>query len=127
VGLRLLLVDDNEDGLFMLGAVLTRFGAFVTLASSAAMALELGSQTGADLLVLDISMPEMDGLTLLPLLRAQLGPVPALAFTALTGPEVRRDTDAAGFDALAHKPLDIEPMVLTLAELGRLRPLPGSP
>lgn len=60
-GLRILLVDDVEDAVLVMKSLLETYGAQVLTATSARQALDILGREEVDLLVSDISMPEMDG------------------------------------------------------------------
>jgi CheY-like chemotaxis protein len=83
-----------------------------------------------DLLICDLSMPDVDGYALLRRLRSlpshQSPQVPAIALTALTGHEHRRRVLAAGFQACLGKPVAFATMVSTIAELRRGPLVPDS-
>jgi PAS domain S-box-containing protein len=123
-GVRVLVVDDQEEARAMLADFLGQCGAVVTTASSGAQALTVLSNPwgGArpDVLLCDIVMPEEDGYAALRRVRAleeALGVaaserIPAVALTSLTGNEVRLRTLSAGFRFHVAKPVD--PMELTL-------------
>jgi len=64
-GIHVLLVDDNEDALDIFGAYLRHLGALVTVARNGAAALAHLTQLRADVIVTDLSIPEMDGIEFL--------------------------------------------------------------
>lgn len=113
-GLKILVVDDETDGLELVQFILEQSGAAVVSATSAAAALEKLSQMKLDVLVADIGMPVMDGYALLQHLRTlqadQGGKIPAIALTAYTRGSDREKALAAGFQAHLAKP--VEPNVL---------------
>ncbi len=92
------------------GLMLGQFGAKVTMVNDGPQALAHFDMRRYDLLVLDISMPEMDGITLLSKIRARetaaaLPRTPAIAFTANAMSHQIEAYKAAGFDACLTKPL----------------------
>jgi signal transduction histidine kinase/ActR/RegA family two-component response regulator len=105
---RVLVVDDNADALTTLALMLRLCGCEVMSVLSGEEALEQAPAFAPDVAVLDIGMPEMDGLTLARRLRESLGPrTPRLA--ALTGfgqQSDRERAEAAGFDAFLVKPVN---------------------
>ncbi|EYF07132.1 GAF domain-containing protein [Chondromyces apiculatus] len=117
-GVRVLIVDDDEDTQEMLSAVLRRCGADVRTASSARAALDI-LQGGWEpsLLVSDIAMPGEDGYTLIRRVREMLprkvGRTPALALTAYGRVEDRVKALSHGYQMHVQKP--IEPMELAAA------------
>ncbi|MFN8543487.1 MAG: ATP-binding protein [Candidatus Binatia bacterium] len=120
-GVRILLVEDSTDGREVLGLLLGRYGAEVTLAGSAADALAALEGARPDVVVSDIRMPDVDGLTLVRRIRARPGDrVPTVALTACASAREKRACLAAGFDAHLAKPADPAELV---ALLHRLAPL----
>ena len=109
-GLRVLAVDDNKTNQMILGIILGQVGARVTMADDGPSALAAFSPGKFDLLVLDISMPGMDGVTLLHRIRAaelEAGSpaTPALAFTANAMLHQVEGYRLAGFNDCVTKPL----------------------
>ncbi|TVP70027.1 MAG: response regulator [Rhodobacteraceae bacterium] len=108
--LRVLIVDDNRTNQIILERMLARLGTEVVTADDGFAALDLYRGSGFDVMILDISMPGMDGTQLLDRLReiervAGRPRVPALAFTAnAMTHQLDRYLDA-GFDACLTKPL----------------------
>lgn len=126
--LRVLAADDNRTNQMILGMMLGQLGAQVTMADDGLAALDLYRQGQFDLLLLDISMPRLDGVTLLRTLReieiSEGRPhVPALAFTANAMTHQIEGYLAAGFDGCLTKPLTLAKLreaLLALAEAGRM-------
>ncbi|WP_157069274.1 response regulator [Sandaracinus amylolyticus] len=120
-GLHLLVVDDDPDGLELLRVALERAGASVQTASSAAAALALLETSVPDLMVSDVSMPNLDGYGLMRAVRARLGAkwVPAIALTAHARDEDRWEALAAGFQVHVPKPLDIDELLSVIRRLVR--------
>jgi len=121
-GIRVLVVDDEEDTLDMLEEALTSFGARVVTARSAQEALSTVQTGGADALVSDIGMPDVDGYSLIRLVRAlpgEAGRLPAIALTAYARPEDRQRAIDAGYQVHLAKPVNLDAL---LDALGRLKP-----
>lgn len=111
--MRVLYVDDDRVN-SLLFAEVCRIAQGVTLeaAGSAAEALEALERTGADLLVLDLHLPDDDGIQLLARLWQQAGRrVPAYLCSADDPALIEGRALAAGFEACWNKPLDV-PLVL---------------
>jgi two-component system CheB/CheR fusion protein len=109
-GLRILVVDDVEDMVQVFKSLLEMSGAVVFAATSALEGLAILEREQVDLLISDISMPEIDGYEFLRRVRAMpnCAALPAIAITGM-----RRDSDiaqasAAGFSAHLGKPLSVE-------------------
>jgi PAS domain S-box-containing protein len=117
-GVKIMVVEDDEDTRMLLERLLEAHGAQVVAASSAREALSLLSQSRPDLLVSDIGMPEMDGYQLMERIRAENagGPtLPAIAVTAFARPEDRRRAILAGYQAHVTKPVQPGELLLTVA------------
>lgn len=123
-GVRLLVVEDDPDALEAISTVLRRSGAVVTSVRSVPEALIALGREGVDVMVSDIAMSGMDGITLIRAIRERSkergGGVPALALTAYTGGDVQRRALEAGFQAYLTKPIDTEDLVRAIASLARV-------
>jgi len=85
---RILLVDDQRDIRSIVGLALGKIGGFkVKVCASGAEALAGAAEFAPDLLLLDLNMPEMDGVATLRALRATGLAAPAVFFTARIKPE----------------------------------------
>jgi PAS domain S-box-containing protein len=115
----ILVVDDSSETTEMLGKLLQLEGAFVESARSGAEALEIAQRKNFDLVVSDISMPEMDGYQLLKKLRElpSMANVPAVALTGYgRGADVDRALEE-GFAEHLTKPLDLDQLLLIVRRL----------
>jgi PAS domain S-box-containing protein len=108
-GVRVLFVDDEDDARDVGEAALRELGADVTAAGHAREALDLLQAQRFDVLVSDIGMPEMDGLSLVRQVRSQpaTAQLPAVALTAFAMLPDRQAGLAAGFQRYVAKPIDI--------------------
>ena len=122
-GLKVLLVDDEEDSREAMRRILQQNGMLVTTASSAREAFELIERLEPDILLSDIAMPGEDGLSLirrvrlLPLDRG--GRIPAAAISAYAGIEDRRKALLAGFHYHIPKPVDAAHLLAVIAAMAR--------
>jgi len=113
---RVLLVDDNADGLAMLAESLRVAGLDVVAAPDGPTALKAIERFVPDVAILDVGLPGMDGFEL----AQKLGSRPAegrIFLVALTGYSQDRDLAAArsaGFDAHLVKPVSLEVLLDTL-------------
>lgn len=115
----ILVVDDSAETTDMLGRLLQLEGAFVESARSGAEALEIARRKNFDLVVSDISMPEMDGYQLLQELRKlpSMANVPAVALTGYgRGADVERALEE-GFAEHLTKPLDLDQLLQIVRRL----------
>ena len=120
-GLRVLVVDDEEDSLDLIHTVLTKYGAEVKAAASASAALAELEQWNPDLLISDIGMPFEDGYSLIRKVRAEESSrnknIPAIALTAYASVEDRLRALSAGFQMHVTKPLEPGELVSVVANL----------
>jgi two-component system CheB/CheR fusion protein len=118
-GVRILVVDDMEDAVTIMKSLLELEGAEVLATTSAHAALDMLGSERVDLLVSDISMPEMDGYTLLRELRRMPGKakLPAIAVTGLAREQDIATAREAGFSAHLGKPVSIERLMTIIPEL----------
>lgn len=128
-GVRVLLVDDDQDTLNMLAVMLSAYGATVRVASSAAEALETLEWYKPDVLVSDLAMPGEDGYSLIAKLRAQEAKsgrqTQAVALTAYVRVEDRVRALSAGFNMFVPKPVEPNELVTAIASLAETN-TPGS-
>ncbi|MFN3235569.1 MAG: response regulator [Pseudomonadales bacterium] len=101
-----LLVDDNQANLFVGSLMLERMGLNVRTASDGAEAVSLVSTSDFDLILMDITMPVMDGETASREIRASGYDVPIIALTAHVGDHLLAQYQAAGMQELVHKPIN---------------------
>ncbi len=119
-GRRVLVVDDHADSRALAATVLTRAGAEVDIAASAAEAMDFLGRHRYALFVADLAMPDEDGITLLSRIRAvgdTGASMPALAISAHVREEDRRRALAGGFEAYMAKPIDQDVLLETAAHL----------
>jgi DNA-binding response OmpR family regulator len=118
-GRLVLVADDDEDILVLVRTVLERAGYEVVAARTGVEALVLAQERRPDLAVLDISMPELDGLEVLRRLRADASTsdVPVLLLSA----RVQEDDVARGFatgaNAYVQKPFSPRELADRVSEL----------
>ncbi|MFG6468010.1 ATP-binding protein [Roseateles sp. BYS87W] len=116
----LLYAEDDPVNALLMQAFLARFpGLHLRVASDGRTACALARELRPDLLLLDMSLPDMDGHALLAALRAQpaLADVPAVAVTADAMPTERARALAGGFQAYWTKPLDLHQLPADLTAL----------
>ncbi|HEU4873878.1 MAG TPA: ATP-binding protein [Pyrinomonadaceae bacterium] len=120
-GMEVLVVDDSEDTTEMVRHLLEIGGASVWAATSGAEALRFARERDFDVVLSDISMPEMDGFEFLSRLRDLPGKqdLPAVALTGFGRPEdVQRASDQ-GFYAHLTKPFDLQTLARLLQKIPR--------
>jgi CheY-like chemotaxis protein len=106
----ILVVDDNTDNLDLVSKILRLDGYEVITAGSGQDALlQVGSLT-PDLVILDMMMPNMDGMELCRQLRQlpDCARIPIIMLSAFSDPKDTRDAKIAGANTLIGKPFDLE-------------------
>jgi len=104
----ILVVEDNAVNLTVLRHALDRRNVEVCCAASGSEAIQAASRRRFDLVLMDLQMPEMDGLEATAVLRKIEGyaEVPILALTATTSDELRERCLEAGMQAFLVKPIE---------------------
>ncbi|MFL6254421.1 MAG: response regulator [Pyrinomonadaceae bacterium] len=105
-----LVVDDYDEIRFLTRQALESFGYRVLEASSGAEAVRVAQADSPDLILMDLSMPAMDGFATIHQLRRLIGlrDVPVIAVSAHAAREVHEDALAAGCREFITKPVNIE-------------------
>jgi CheY-like chemotaxis protein len=116
---RILIVDDNPINLKLASNVLEFDGYQVLSATDAVQALDVIRQTPPDLILMDIALPGMDGLTLTSQLKADQSTA-HIVIVALTASAMKGDDQkarAAGCDGYITKPIDTRKLSNQVAEI----------
>jgi PAS domain S-box-containing protein len=120
-GVTVLAVDDKQDSLDLVSAVLERRGAHVFTALSSAQGLDMLIRERPDVVLADIEMPGQDGLTFIRKVRVlppgDGGRVPAAALTAYASSNDRTQALLAGFDMHVPKPVQPDELAAVVARL----------
>jgi CheY-like chemotaxis protein len=113
-----LIVDDERDYSKAMQDALTGYGFEVHLAQSASEALHTMQKLTPDVILLDIMMPEVDGLTFLRLLRTDPGRshIPVVVISARVAEEDKEEAMAAGANLFLEKPFTTQQLEQALSE-----------
>jgi len=105
----ILLVEDNERNRKLVRTILEFRGYEVIECDDGAPSLELARAHKPSLVLMDIQLPTMDGITALGRLRADpdTAAIPVIAVTASVTPGERDRVAAAGFNGYVSKPIDV--------------------
>jgi CheY-like chemotaxis protein len=106
---RILLVEDNEISREILSRRLRKAGYEVLMAGDGREAVSAATIQGPDLILMDVSLPGIDGLEAAHELRGQreTAAIPVIALTAHTLPADRERALAAGCDEYEPKPVEL--------------------
>lgn len=126
-GARILLVDDFDDAREMYAEFLSSAGHRVLAVADGQAALEVAARESFDLIILDIALPKLDGISVIKRLRAQEATkqTPIITLSASVEEEVRMSAVEAGADLALDKPclpMELETAVRVLLQRGK-RPL----
>ena len=121
VSLDILVADDNEVNRLVMEATLAHMGHNPTFAEDGRQALAMAATRAWDLILMDLHMPELDGLEAARAIRALADPARAhvriVALTADVFPETREQVAQAGMDGFMTKPIDRDALAMLLDEI----------
>jgi CheY-like chemotaxis protein len=114
---RVLVVEDSALISSALRILLESNGYDVAVAATAAEALEQGTHTPPDVLLLDLTLPDADGLSVMEeLVSRDVRPAVKLAMTGYDDAETRKRCLAAGCDDVLVKPVPVRELLRVIAE-----------
>ena len=113
------MVEDFEDSRFMMRQLLELAGYRVVEATDGEEAIKLAVTEHPELILMDLSLPKLDGLAATRKIRQQdgLGRVPIVAVSAHDSPGSRSEALAAGCDEYVTKPIDFDQLSILLHRL----------
>jgi two-component system, cell cycle response regulator DivK len=113
---QVLVVEDNEKNMKLFRDVLAATGYRTLEATTGAQAVALATEHAPDLVLMDIQLPDFDGVEALGRLRAdeRTAALPVLALTAQAMEGDRERFLAAGFDGYLSKPVNVADFVATV-------------
>lgn len=114
---RVLVVDDGEENRELVRIVLEQAGLEVDTAENGLVAIAKAGETAFDAILMDMQMPIMDGYTATRLLRQRGLKVPIVGLTAHAMKGAEREMSEAGCSAIVTKPIVIDVLMQTIAEL----------
>lgn len=112
---RILVIEDQEDLAALYEHTFTRAGYTVTNAFSGEEAIAEFAESGADLITLDMTLPEMHGTAVLAAIRDADAGLPVIVITAETSDATRRECERMGVFAYLPKPPDYDQLLETVA------------
>jgi two-component system, cell cycle response regulator DivK len=110
---RILLVEDSEDNRFSLSKLLQLEGYAVLEAIDGAQAIEVATREKPDLILMDLSLPVMDGLTATRTIRKAEGLelTPIIALSGHDADTLGDEVKASGITDYANKPVDFDRLI----------------
>jgi len=113
---KILVIDDSEDNLVLLQHVLSMEGGRVEVANNGLIGVQKAMASDYKLVIMDLQMPEMDGIQAVNTLRSKGFITPVVALTAEVEFGVREKVLKCGFDEYLSKPFDLGHLVKTLEQ-----------
>ncbi|OGA02853.1 MAG: histidine kinase [Betaproteobacteria bacterium RIFCSPLOWO2_02_FULL_62_17] len=112
----ILIVEDNENNMMLVRDVLQMKGYTVLEATTGTEGVRLAIEARPDLVLMDIQLPDIDGITALAQIRADESAkkIPLLAVSASVMPDEKQKIVSSGFDAYITKPLNMKSFVETV-------------
>jgi signal transduction histidine kinase/DNA-binding response OmpR family regulator len=120
-GLRILLAEDNKINQMFAESILTNAGHSVEIAANGHLAVDAVSRGDYDLVLMDVQMPELDGVQATKQIRALPPPKCDIHIIAMTAHAMSGDREiylAAGMDDYVSKPIEVPILMAKLAKLG---------
>lgn len=111
MGNSILIVDDEEDTRRSLTDLLSQQGYTVNTASDGHRAVTALEEGGADLVILDLNMPDMTGLSVLRRLQGRRPGLPVIAISAYASKEMKLELLQEGARSFFPKPIDIDALL----------------
>jgi CheY-like chemotaxis protein len=120
--LNVLVAEDNVVNQKVICSLLRLAGSVANLAANGAEAYRLFLEKPFDLVLMDVQMPEVDGLEATSMIRAEerrrnLRPIPIVALTAQTSAPEHEQCLAVGMDGIITKPVSRERLLRTIGEI----------
>jgi CheY-like chemotaxis protein len=117
MGRLVLVADDHELIRRLLSSELSARGFEVCHAVDGAEAVQIAQEKRPALVVLDLAMPQMNGLEAARVLKSKMPHIPLLMFTNTVGPAIEREAQSAGIRAVFSKGASLTPLVAAIDAL----------
>ncbi len=113
-----LVVDDNEDNLMLLAFLIEQLNCRIITAANGQTALDLAQHHRPSLILLDMMLPDLDGMEVLSRLRQDplTSMIPVIAVTAMARPEDRERILALGCNEYVSKPYAVDDLEVLLCQ-----------
>ena len=112
----ILIVEDNDKNMKLVRDILQFRGHKTLEAVTGREGVRLASEHKPDLVLMDIQLPDIDGIAALALIRTQpaLDAIPVLAVSASVMPDEQQKIVTSGFDAFVTKPINLKQFAVTV-------------
>ncbi|PYS51055.1 MAG: hypothetical protein DMG13_19555 [Acidobacteria bacterium] len=119
--MKILLVEDTDDSRVLFRSMLEKLGHDVIEATNGREAVQVAVEQSPDLVLMDLSMPEVDGFQATGALRAirSFVQMPIIVFSAYSANQYREKALAAGCDLYLQKPVDLDELSTALKKFAR--------
>lgn len=114
---RILVIDDEPGVQLLLEHVLSNVGYYVTLAANGRLALALARSRQFDVVIVDLSLPDEDGIELMRQIRSEFPRLPILAMSGFMVGDMPQQAMAAGATDTLRKPASPDALLLKVYEL----------
>jgi two-component system cell cycle response regulator DivK len=120
---RVLIIDDARTNLLLTATILSRGGHTVLQAGKAFDGIEIAREKQPDLILMDLGLPDIDGITATHILKAdpQTRNIPIIALTGYGSEKDREHARAAGCDGFLAKPVDSTELLAQVQSMTRHR------
>lgn len=115
-GLCVLIAEDNTLNRDLIGRMLAHYGAQTDLVSNGMEAIASAANGSHDLLILDLHMPRLDGISAAKAIRSSQPQLPIICLTADISETQTRELGKAGVNTILHKPIDETTLVASVCK-----------
>ena len=113
----ILIVEDNVKNMKLVSDLLRAKGYNTLEATTGEQGVRLALAHTPDLVLMDIQMPDINGIEAFTRIRQRTAEIPVVAFTASVTPSDRNRITAAGFNAFVSKPLELKEFLATVKRM----------
>jgi two-component system cell cycle response regulator DivK len=115
---KIVVIEDNQQSLDMIAEILKYHGYDVFKSKEAEAGIEIAKQERPDLILMDMSMPFLDGYDATRILKSdrQMADIPVIAFTAFAMSEEKQRALQSGCDDFISKPLVMDDFLKTISK-----------
>jgi CheY-like chemotaxis protein len=116
-GKTVLVAEDVETNMILILSMLKKLNVKILQAHNGLIAMDIALKNQVDIILMDIQMPELDGIETMKKIRASGSKTPIIAITGFSLSEQENEFIQMGFDAMISKPFSIEKLILKFRKL----------